>query len=269
VSSRKIVWITGGSSGIGLALARHYARSGCDIVLLARDPGKLQNAAAECSALGASSEQVISGEPVDVTDSENLPAVAEGLIAARGLPDLVILSAGAAANDTFLDTPPAVFDDLMNINLGGSREVARAVLPGMCERGSGQIAFVCSLAGLMGIYGYSAYSASKFAVTGLVQALRQELAGSGVDIQLVCPPEVDTPMVAAEAAHAVPQTRFLKDLVGTMQPDVVAGKIARGIERRKSVIIPGFRAGLMAWCGRHFPGLFERGSALLLRWRFR
>lgn len=269
VGNRKLAWITGGSSGIGLALARHYAGSGWDLVLLARDPAKLQVATDACSSPGTGSDQQVCGEPVDVTDSEALPAVAAELITRHGLPDLVILSAGAAANDRFLDTSADVFDHLMNINLDGSREVARAVLPGMCERGSGQIAFIGSMAGLMGIYGYSAYAASKFAVTGLVQALRQELAGSGVDVQLVCPPEVDTPMIAAEADHSVPQTRFLKDLMGTMQPDVVAARIARGIERRKPLIIPGFRASVMAWTGRHFPGLFEWGSVLLLRLKFK
>ena len=73
----------------------------------------------------------------------------------------------------------------------------------------------------------------------------------------------------AEAQAAVPQTRFLKDLVGTMEPDVAATKIARGIRRHKPVIIPGVRANLMAGTARHFPELFARSSELLLRWKFR
>ena len=105
-------------------------------------------------------------------------------------------------------------------------------------------------------------------MTGLSQALRQELAGTGVSVHLVCPPEVDTPMIAAESPTAVPQTRFLKDLVGTLQPEVAARKIARGLRRRKAVIVPGFRAGLMVWMARHFPGILARCSELLLRWKF-
>ncbi len=75
-------------------------------------------------------------------------------------------------------------------------------------------------------------------------------------------------MIAAESAAAVPQTRFLKDLIGTMQPDVVAAKIAKGLQRKKTLIVPGVRASLMAWTARHFPELFAWSSALLLRWKF-
>jgi short-subunit dehydrogenase len=138
----------------------------------------------------------------------------------------------------------------------------------MLEQGCGQIVFVSSMAGLTGIYGYSAYCASKFAVTGFALALRQELAGSGVSVHLVCPPEVATPMIAAEAEGVLPQTRLLKDLVGTLSPETAAVKIARGIARRKRVIVPGFRAGIVAWAARHFPGLFDSASNALLRWRF-
>ena len=267
--SRKRVYITGGSSGIGLALAHFYAQRGDDIVLLARDKAKLKAAVSGCRKASADPGQAISGESLDITDYDSLPAAMDQVIAHNGLPDLVILCAGIAGNKTFLETSVAEFDSMVNINLSGSAEVARAVLPAMLQRGSGQIAFVSSMSGLMGLYGYSAYTASKFAVTGLTQVLRQELAGTGVSVHLVCPPEVNTPMIAAEAQAAVPQTRFLKDLVGTMEPEVAATKIARGIRRHKPVIIPGVRASLMAWTARHFPELFARSSELLLRWKFR
>jgi 3-dehydrosphinganine reductase len=268
MTARQCVYITGGSSGIGLALARFYAGEGCDVVLLARDSAKLEAAADSCRKLAASAEQQISGVSLDITAYTSLSAQFDRVIAQHGLPDLVILCAGVAGNKTFLDTTADEFDEIVDINLAGSREVARAVLPAMLQRGSGQIAFVSSMAGLTGIYGYSAYSASKFAVTGLSQALRQELAGTGVSVHLICPPEVDTPMIAAESPTAVPQTRFLKDLVGTLQPEVAARKIARGLRRRKSVIVPGFRAGLMVWMAQHFPGMFAWCSERLLRWKF-
>lgn len=268
MSPRQCVYITGGSSGIGLGLARFYASEGCDVVLLARDRAKLDVAADSCRKVAASPEQNICGVSLDITAYESLPAEFDEVVALHGLPDLVILCAGVSGNKTFLETTADEFDQIVNINLAGSREVARALLPSMLQRGSGQIAFVSSMAGLTGIYGYSAYSASKFAVTGLSQALRQELAGSGVTVHLLCPPEVDTPMIAAESSTAVPQTRFLKDLVGTLQPDVAAKKIAGGLRRRKPVIVPGFRAGLMVWMARHFPGMFAKCSELLLRWKF-
>jgi short-subunit dehydrogenase len=268
MSPAKQVFITGGSSGIGLALARLHAKTGDDLLLLARDRSKLSEAVGECAALRVRADQTVAGEPLDVTAFETMPDRLRELIAAHGLPDLLILSAGTVANKTFLDTSREEFDRVMAVNLGGSREVARGVLPAMIERGSGQIAFIGSSAGLVGIYGYSAYASSKFALTGFVQALRQELTGTGVSVNLVCPPEVDTPMVAAEAESALPQTRFLKDLAGTLSADDAAAQIARGLEKNQAVVIPGLRARLLLGFARHCPGLFSLTSTMLLRAKF-
>ncbi len=265
---RKRVYITGGSSGIGLGLAQYYAKMGCDIILMARNQEKLDAAVSACNSVAVNSGQVIKGESLDITDYHSLAVAMDKVVSRDGAPDLLILCAGVAGNQRFLDTTADEFDRIVDINLAGSREVVRAVLPCMLQRRSGQVAFVSSMAGLIGLYGYGAYSASKFAVTGLAQVLRQELAGSGVRVHLICPPEVNTPMIAAESAQGVPQTRFLKDLVGTMEIDVAAKKIARGISKHQAVIIPGIRASIMAWTARHFPELFARSSQWLLRWKF-
>ncbi len=264
----ELIYITGGSSGIGLSLARLYAGQGSDVVLIARNATKLGTAVAECEGLRTSAVQKVTGVSLDITDYENLAARFNGVMEEHGVPNLVILCAGTAANATFLDTSADAFDDVMNINFAGSRELVRQVLPPMLQRGSGKIGLVSSMAGLTGIYGYSAYSASKFAVNGLAQALSQELDGTGVSVHVICPPEVNTPMIEAESASAVPQTRFLKDLVGTMEPDVVAVKIARGLQRGKEMIVPSFRAKVMAGLARHFPTLFAWCSQQLLRWKF-
>ncbi len=254
---------------MGRGLARLYAGQGNDVVLLARDTtGHLQEAVNSCREVTRDPGQTVVAEFFDVTAFDTLQSDMDNLIARFGVPDLLILCAGVATNSTFLDTPREKFDWVMEVNLAGSREMARTVLPAMLERGSGQIVFFSSMAGMLGIYGYSAYSASKFAVNGLVQALRQELLGTGVSVNLVCPPEVQTPMIAAEAASVLPQTRFLKDLGGTLKPEVAVRKIARGIGRNRALIIPGARARLMAWTARHFPWLFGKTSELLLRWKF-
>jgi len=268
LKSRKCVYIVGGSSGIGLALARVYVRAGDDVILLARDVSKLEEALLECRASAVDTRQVIAAGSLDITDHDQLQVAMDAIVAEHGLADLLILSAGVATNKTFLDTKREDFDWVMDVNFAGSRETARCILPGMLARGSGQIAFISSSAGLVGLYGYSAYSASKFAVTGFVQALRQELIGTGVNISLVCPPEVATPMIAAEAATALPQTRFLKDLVGTLEPDVAASSIARGLRRNRPVVVPGVRAGIVLWFERHFQDTFSNTSNLLLRWKF-
>ena len=267
-TSRKRVYITGGSSGIGLGLAQFYVRAGNDVVLIARDEVKLDAALILCNRMRADASQRVAAESVDVTAYGLLTQKLMRIVERNGPPDMLILCAGVACCKTFLDTSAAEFDTVVECNFAGSREVARAILPGMIQRGFGQIAFVSSLSGLVGIYGYTAYSASKFAVTGFVHALRQELSGSGVSVHLVCPPEVNTPMIRAEAETVWPQPRFLKDLIGTLEPAQAARKIAAGIEKGKAVIIPGFRAGLVACMARLSPGLFAKGAELLLRYRF-
>lgn len=254
---------------MGRGLAHLYAGQGNDVILLARDTsGHLQQAVDSCREIAPDPGQTIVAQYLDVTGFDTLQSDMDQLMAQFGVPDLLILCAGVAINSTFLDTPREKFDWVMEVNLAGSGEMTRAVLPAMLKRGSGQVVFFSSMAGMLGIYGYSAYSASKFAVNGLVQALRQELLGTGVSVNLVCPPEVQTPMIAAEAASVLPQTRFLKDLGGTLEPEVAVREIARGIDRNKALIIPGTRAKLMAWTARHFPWLFGKTSELLLRWKF-
>jgi len=98
--------------------------------------------------------------------------------------------------------------------------------------------------------------------------LRQELFGTGVSVNLVCPPEVDTPMVAEEASSILPKTRLIKDLAGTLPADVAAKKIAAGLNRNKALIVPGFRANLMTKIARHFPRSFSKSTELLLGWKF-
>jgi len=258
------VYITGGSSGIGLSLARRYAQCGDDVVLIARNQAKLDSAVAECKAVASSEQQVIVGISLDISDLDNLQASVDTITGEYGQPDLLILSAGIAGNKTFLDMDSREFDDMMALNFSASREFARCVLPAMLDRGQGQIAFISSMSGLMGVYGYSAYCASKYAVTGFVLALQQELYGTGVSASLICPSEVATPMIAAEADSVLPQTRLLKDLAGTMSPDKAADLIIKGIKKNKPIVITGFVANLFDFTHRVFPGLFRRITRLVI-----
>lgn len=254
------VFITGGSSGIGLELAKHYVSRGDNVILLARNQAKLDEAVLACKTL-ASAEQTIVGQSLDVADFAAIPNTMSILHQRYGSPDLVLLSAGVVESQHFLEMPAENFDWIMRVNLGGVREMTRAVLPMMQARGSGQIAVISSMAGLMGTYGYTAYCASKFALRGFVEALRYELQGSGISLSLVCPGEVATPMVESEAASILPQTRLMKDTIGTLSAAVAAKKIARGIARNKALIVPGFLPNLTSHFVRHCPGL----SALFIR----
>jgi short-subunit dehydrogenase len=120
------------------------------------------------------------------------------------------------------------------------------------------------MSGVMGVYGYSAYCASKYAVTGFVQSLQQELLGTGVSATLVCPSEVATPMIAAEAGNVLPQTRMLKDLGGTLSPERAADIIIKGIEKKKPMVMTGFVANLFDFTHRVFPWVFRKITQVII-----
>ena len=264
MKTKQCVYITGGSSGIGLSLAKRYAHDGDDVVLLARSQNKLDEAVSACKAQAGNTAQIIVGVSLDVSDISNLQANMDAITGEYGQPDLLILSAGIAGNKTFLDMSSDEFDHMMTLNFSASREMARCVLPTMLERSSGQIAFISSMSGVMGVYGYSAYCASKYAVTGFVQALQQELLGTGVSATLVCPSEVATPMIAAEADSVLPQTRMLKDLGGTLSPEKAADIIIKGINKKKPVVITGFVANLFDFTNRVSPWLFRKITQVII-----
>lgn len=261
---RARVFITGGSSGIGLSLAKRYARAGDNITLIARNQEKLDESVRECKACAESDQQSIVGVSLDLSNTENLQAGVDKITRDYGQPDVLILCAGTAGNKTFLQMNCAEFDSMMAINFTASREMARCVLPDMLERNRGQIVFISSMSGLMGVYGYSAYCASKYAVTGFVKALQQELYGTGVSANLICPSEVATPMIAAEADTVLPQTRLLKDLAGTLSSDKAAEIIIKGIRKNKDLVITGFTSKLFDFFNRVFPSIFRAITRLII-----
>ena len=202
--------------------------------------------------------------PVDVTDKAKSTSIVIEIKKQVADPNLLILSAGIVASERFIEQNDDGFDAIIQTNVMGSRAVARAFLPDMIDRKSGQICFISSLDGIISTYGYSAYSASKFAVIGMAGCMRQELAEYNIGVSVVCPPEVNTPMVTKESEHILPQTRLIKDLGGTLQPKTVTKAALRGIARNRFIIIPGFMANVSYWQARVFPRTFAAFVQLLV-----
>jgi len=124
---------------------------------------------------------------------------------------------------------------------------------------------VSSLGGLIGMYGYSAYGGSKYAVVGMSEAMRAELAPQGIRVQVLCPPEVDTPMVREERASITPEALAVKLMAGQLTVDQVARVLLRGIERGSFIIIPGFLARSTWVLSRFFPRFSRKVSDLVLK----
>jgi 3-dehydrosphinganine reductase len=226
--------VTGGSSGIGLETARQLAARGAAVSLIARGPERLEQAAGELRRSGAT----VRTEAVDVSNQRALEAALGRLTADGGPCDVLVTSAGLARPGHFLELADEIFRQMIEVDYFGTLYAVRAVAPSMVERGRGHIVTVSSAAGLIGIYGYSAYGPAKFAVRGLAESLRAEMGPHGVHVSCVCPPDVDTPQLADENQYKPDETRAVSGTAKAITADAVARAILSGIDKQKFWICP-------------------------------
>ena len=229
------VVITGASSGIGEALARHYAGRGAVLGLISRRPVSVANGASY---------------PVDVTDEASLERVARDFIDRFGVPDLVIANAGISSGTSGADQGDLLtLKRILEVNVAGLAATLAAFAPAMREAGRGTLAGIASVAGFRGLAGNGAYCASKSAAITWMESLRAELYGSGVSVVCVCPGYIDTPMTQVNRFHMP----FL------ISADDAAHRIARAIEARRRLAVIPWQMALVSLVLRAMPGwLFDR-----------
>jgi len=249
IGPERVALVTGGSSGIGLALARLLAQKGCHVWLVARQQDRLAAALEEVKAARQSARQLCGAVSADVSDPAQAFATAEQVARESGAPHLLVNSAGVARPGYFQELDLEAFRWMMDINYFGTVHMIKAILPGMLRRGSGHIVNISSIAGFLGTFGYSAYGASKFAITGFSDVLRAELKPHGIRVSIVFPPDVDTPQLAYEKPFRPPETRLLVDVGGgpIWSPEAVASAILRGVSRNRYIIIPGAMGKALYW----------------------
>src|SRR6059058_1212510 len=224
--------ITGGSSGIGRAVAGRLAGRGARVSLLARRQQLLDEAAADLTAAGYE----VRVRSVDVTDRDAVFAAVGEVTSEAGPCDVLVTSAGSVLPGYFGELPDEVFRETMEVDYFGTLWPIRAVLPAMVERRRGSVIGVSSGAGLVGVFGYSAYSPAKFAVRGLLEVLRCEVAPYGVHVGCVVPPDTDTPQLAYENRFKPPETAAISGAIKPISADRVAASIVAGIDKERFLI---------------------------------
>jgi len=240
MKTNRFALITGGSSGIGLALAHRLIQAGHDLCLLARDQTKLQNAKAELAPHRIHDKQIIDILSCDVADYEGLHPLLTQWTNERGTPDLVINSAGVTYPGYFQDLDVEVFHWIMDVNYFGTLHVLKCLVPMMIERGSGTIVNISSQAGFLGVFGYSGYGASKYAVRGLTDVLRAEMKPLGIQVSIVFPPDTQTPQLDFEEPLKPAETKAIAGNAKVLSADQVAQSVLKGVHKGRYVIIPGF-----------------------------
>ena len=215
------VFLTGASSGIGEALARHYAGRGATLGLLARRGELLRDLKA---SLPAPAETYA----CDIRNLGEVKSAAADFIARHGAPDIVIGNAGVSFGTlTEYEEDVAAFREILEVNVMGLVNAFHPFVGPMRERGSGTLAGIASVAGLRGLPGGAGYSASKAAAIAYLEALRVEMLGSGVKVCTVCPGFIRTPMTSK---NPFPMP-FILDV------DDAARRIARAVDAGKSFAI--------------------------------
>lgn len=262
---KRVVIITGGSDGIGAEIARQLAAregAGLALVLAARNAQQLEAVADECRALGAQALAV----PTDVGEQEQCLRLVAATVERFGRIDVLVNNAGRSAHALFEDVADlSWYQELMRVNLWGAVWCTHAALPWL-KASRGSIVAVSSLAGLVGVPGRTAYSATKFAMAGFFEALRAELKGAGVSVTIAYPGVVATRIRhrGFNAAGAPLGASSLKE-DGAMSAAECARLVIDGLYRRRREVVMTAKGKLGRFMKLVAPGLVERMAFAALK----
>jgi 3-oxoacyl-[acyl-carrier protein] reductase len=211
----KVAMVTGAGRGIGKAISLRFAEEGASLILCARTASQLQEVTDAIRSAGRPCLSAV----VDIAKEDQVTRLVQDGLDRFGKIDILVNNAGISNPKPFLETSNADWDDAIDVNLKGVVICTRAVLPGMLQRGSGAIVNIASAAGLRGLPGSPAYTASKAAVIGLSQSLAEEVGQKGVRVNVICPGPIKTELLDSSAVKDF----VLKNKAHLMPPEDVAG----------------------------------------------
>jgi 3-dehydrosphinganine reductase len=252
----KNILITGGSKGIGLEMAKELGRLGANIAILARNKDDLEAAKEEIEPSG--NIRVVA-YACDVTDAEMLSDCVNMVRFEFGSIDGVIANSGYCHPGNFHEIDIQDFDRQIDTNLKGVIYTLRYAIPYILENDlGGFVAITSSPAGSAGIFGFSAYGATKGALNNLAHVLRQEYGDKKIRVHLLMPPDTDTAGYQEEIKLYPPETKSILGGGPLMSPEVVGKKLVRGIANQKSIVVVGGMSKFLLLSLRFMPFIWER-----------
>lgn len=264
----KVVVITGGSSGIGLAIAKEFSLRKAKMVLISRNKEKLIQAKSELEKINGIPSSVFY-YPADVSDKEQINSVMLQIGEQFHGIDVFVNSAGIITCGRFADQPIQDLEACLFTNYLGAVYATKAAWPWL-KKNKGMLGFVSSVAGYTGVIGYSSYAPPKFAMTGLAECLRLEAKDDGIRISIIYPPDTETPLLEHERKHSLPESLALNKNIKTITAERVAHVFMSGLQKNKFEIYCDFNSRFVRWMKNTFPGLFSRiTDSIILRERNR
>lgn len=250
----KWVWITGASSGIGKALAIAYAKTGCNLLLSARNEAKLDEVKALCTSAGQ--VQIL---PLDLSDISSSISLAKPVLKDIGPIHTLINNAGISQRALVKDTDLSVVRSIMEINYFAVVELTKLVLPDMLKTGEGQFIAMSSLVGKFGSPLRSTYAASKHALHGFYDSLRAEHHKDNIQVLLVCPGFIKTDIsINAVTGTGAKQNKMDDKQAKGMSPDALAQQVLRAVRQHKEEVVIGGTERFGVLVKRLFPRIFSR-----------
>jgi 3-oxoacyl-[acyl-carrier protein] reductase len=215
----QVALVTGGSRGIGLAIARSLAEAGARVAVVARDAARAQSAADSLPGEGHR------GFACDVADSESVATLVKGVEEALGTPDVLVNNAGVTRDNLLMRIKDEDWDQVVDTNLKGAFNTIRALSRGMMKKKGGRVINITSVVGITGNKGQANYAASKAGLIGLTKSVAKELASRGILVNAIAPGYIETDMTAElpEAAREALQQQIAVGRLG--QPEDIASVV--------------------------------------------
>lgn len=249
-----VIWITGASSGIGMALAQEYAKRGARLVLSARSVDKLNQV---CQSLSNPNNHLIL--PLDLASSNFFEDKTKEVVKRFGRIDILINNGGVSQRGEAHATSLEIDRQIMEVNYFGAVALTKAVLPVMQKQQSGHIVAISSIAGKFGFYWRSAYSAAKHALQGFFESLYLEEAKNNIHVTLVFPGKINTPIsMSAINEQGEAHGEMDHNQETGMSAELCAQKIIRAIDKKKQEVLIGNKEIWAVYIKRYCPWLFWR-----------